>query len=177
MGGFAGTLWSRARCFVKTVCGRSRYNVPGALNFCGKKVTTVTNDTYISAEQVVQLMEKLPAEYKDKALALVLDNAAYQRCGKVTEYAKGHGIGLIFFPPYSPNLNPIERFWKLVKTKALNAAYHGAFEEFKRSIDDCVSGSNGKHKKKPFPLFRKTFSCSPMFLHRLPNDVFMPKAV
>jgi hypothetical protein len=55
MGGFAGTLWSRVRCFVKTACGRSRYTVLGALNFYGKKVTTVTNDTYISAEQVVML--------------------------------------------------------------------------------------------------------------------------
>jgi transposase len=130
MGGFAGTLWSRVRCFVKTACGRSRYNVQGALNFCGKKVTTVTSDTYISAEQVVALMKKLLAEHKDKALALVLDNAAYQRCGKVTEYAKEHGIGLIFLPPYSPNLNLIERFWKLVKSRVLNAAYHGTFEEF-----------------------------------------------
>jgi hypothetical protein len=88
------------RCFVKTACGRSRYNVLGALNFCGKKVPTVTNDPYISAEQVVLLMTRLLAEYKDKALALVLDNAAYQRCKKAGEYAKEHGIDLIFLPPY-----------------------------------------------------------------------------
>jgi hypothetical protein len=101
MGGFAGTLWSRVRCFVKTACGRSRYTVLGALNFCGKKVTTVANDRYISAEQVVTLMKRLLVEYQEKALALVLDNAAYQRCGKIMEYAKEHGIGLIFLPPYS----------------------------------------------------------------------------
>jgi transposase len=83
-------------------------------------------------------MGKVLAEYKDKALALVWDNAAYQRCGKVTEYAKEHGIGLIFLPPYSPNLKLIERFWKLVKAKELNAAYHGTFEDFKRGIDTCV---------------------------------------
>jgi hypothetical protein len=83
MGGFAGTLWSRVRCFVKTSCGRRGYNVLGALNVCGKKVTTVTNDTYISEEQVVTCMKRLPVEYKDKAIALVLDNAAYQRCEKV----------------------------------------------------------------------------------------------
>jgi transposase len=141
LGGFAGRLWSRVRCFVKTACGRSRYNVLGALNFCGKNVATITNDTYISAEQVVLLMKRLLAEYKDKTLTLVLDNAAYQRCGKDTEYAKEHGIVLVFFPPYSPNLNLIERFWKLVKAKVLNAAYHGTFEDFKRAIDDCVSGS------------------------------------
>jgi hypothetical protein len=37
MGGFAGTLWSRARCFVRTACGRSRYNLPGALNSAERK--------------------------------------------------------------------------------------------------------------------------------------------
>jgi transposase len=168
MGGFAGTLWSRVRCFVKTACGRSRYNVLGALNFCGKKVTTVTNDTYISAQQVIMLMDRLLAEYKDKALALVLDNAAYQRCGKVTEYAKERGIGLIFLPPYSPNLNLIERFWKLVKSEVLNAAYHGTFEDFKRTIDDCVSGSNGKYKQETASLISENF--------QLFSDVFIPAA-
>jgi transposase len=168
MGGFAGTLWSRVRCFVKTACGRSRYNVLGALNFCGKKVTTVTNDTYISAEQVVLLMQRLLFQYKDKVLALILDNAAYQRCEKVREYAKEHGIGLIFLPPYSPNLNLIERFWKLVKAKVLNAAYHGTFEEFKRTIDDCVSGSDGKHKKETASLIFENF--------QLFTDVFIPAA-
>jgi transposase len=138
MGGFAGTLWSRVRCFVKTACRRSQYNMLGALNFCGKKATTVTNDTYISAERVVLLMERLPVEYKDKALTPVLDNAAYRRCGKVMFYAKEHGIVLIFLPPYSPNLNLIERIWKPVKGKELNAVYHGTFEDFKRTIDDCV---------------------------------------
>jgi transposase len=168
MGGFAGALWSRVRCFVKTACGRSRYNVLGALNFCGKKVTTVTNDTYISAEQVVMLMTRLLVEYKDKALALVLDDAAYQRCGKVTEYAKEHGIGLIFLPPYSPNLNLIERFWKLVKSTVLNAAYHGTFEDFKRAINDYISGSAGKCKKETVSLISENF--------QLFTDVFIPTA-
>jgi transposase len=128
----------------------------------------VPNDTYISAEQVVALMKKLLVEYKNKALALVLDNAAYQRCGKVTEYAKEHGIGLIFLPPYSPNLNLIERFWKLVKSRVLNAAYHGTFEEFKRTIDDCVSGSKGKYKKETASLISENF--------QLFTDVFIPAA-
>jgi transposase len=112
------------------------------------------------------LMDRLLAEYKDKALALVLDNAAYQRCGKVREYAKEHGIGLIFLPPYSPNL--IERFWKLVKSKVLNAAYHGTFEEFKRTIDGCVSGLEGKYKEETASLISENF--------QLFADVFIPAA-
>jgi transposase len=107
-------------------------------------------------------MGRLLAEYQDKALALVLDNAAYQRCGKVTEYAKEHGIGLIFLPPYSPN-------WKLVKANVLNAAYyHGTFEDFKRAIDNCVSGSEGKYKKETVSLISENF--------QLFTDVFIPAA-
>jgi transposase len=166
MGWLAGTLLSRVRCFVKKACGRRGYNALGALNFCGKKVTTVTNDPYISAEQVVRLMERLLVEYKDKALALVLDNAAYQGRGKVMDYAKEHDIALIFLPPYSPNLNLIERFWKPVKGEVLNAAYHETFEDFKRTIDDCVSGSNGKHKNETASLISENF--------RLFADVFIP---
>jgi transposase len=164
MGGFAGTLWSRVRCFARTACGRKRYSVLGALNFRGKKGRTVTNDTYISAERVVMLMKRLLVKYKNKALALVLDNAAYQRCEKAREYAKEHGIGLIFLPSYS--LNRIERFWKLVKGKALNAAYHETFEDFKRTIDECISGS--KHKKEMASLISENF--------QLFTDVFIPAA-
>jgi transposase len=94
-----------------------------------------------------------------------LDNAAYQRCGKVTEYAKEHGIALVFLPRYSPNLNLIERFWKLVKAKLLNATYHGTFEDFKRAIDGCVSGSDGKHKRETIFLISENF--------QLFADVFM----
>jgi hypothetical protein len=41
MGGFTGRLWSRVRCFVKTACGRNRYNALGAFNFCRNRVSTV----------------------------------------------------------------------------------------------------------------------------------------
>jgi transposase len=166
IGGFTGRLWSRVRCFVKTVSGRNRYNVLGAFNFCRKRVRTVTNETYINAEQVMLLMEKLLKTYKNKVLALVLDNAAYQRCAAVTEYAKEHGIALIFLPPYSPNLNLIERFWKLVKGEVLNAAYHGTFEEFKSVIDSSITETGGKHKKKVSTLISDNF--------QLFTDVFVP---
>jgi hypothetical protein len=57
MGGFVGHLWSKVRCFLKTSAGKSRYM--GAFNFMTKKVETITNDTYITAEQVIMLIDKL----------------------------------------------------------------------------------------------------------------------
>ena len=137
MGGFLGRGWSRFRKWVKTASGRQRFNVLGALNFITKKVETVVNDTYITSAQVVDMLEKLAKAY-GKPIVVILDNAPYQTCKFVKEAAKRLGIGLVYLPTYSPNLNLIERVWKLVKSKVLSLAYHETFAEFCLSIASCV---------------------------------------
>jgi hypothetical protein len=49
---FPGYIYGSVRRFVKTFSGRKRYNVLGALDFISKKVTMVTNDSYITARLV-----------------------------------------------------------------------------------------------------------------------------
>ena len=39
-----------------------------------------------------------------------------------------------FLPPYSPNLNPIERLWKWMKERVIYNTYYECFEEFKGAI-------------------------------------------
>lgn len=156
-GGFIGQLWSKVRVFVKTASGRSRYNVLGALNFASKKMTTVTNETYITSAQIVILIDKLLVEYPNQIIKLVMDNAKYQRCKLVMEYADRHGIELIFLPTYSPNLNLIERVWKFVKAEVLNAAYIGSFADFKNIIDNCIDNLDKKHCSKMNSLITGKF--------------------
>ena len=145
MGGFVGHVWSKVRRFVKTACGRSRYNVLGAIDFASKKVTTVTNDGYITALQVIMLMKELLITYKKQTIKIVLDNARYQQCKIVKNFALLHGIELLFLPAYSPNLNLIERLWKFVKSAVLNAAYYSTFDDFKRNIDECISKTDTEY--------------------------------
>jgi transposase len=165
MGGFVGHLWSKVRCFVKTSSSRSRYNVLGALNFITKKVETITHDTYITAEQVIMLIDKLVARYTSGVIHLVLDNTRYQHCKRVEDYAASKKVELVFLPTYSPNLNLIERLWKFVKSEVLNAAYYGSFDGFKRSIDGCIGETDKKHLgrintliSKNIQQFSKVFS-------------------
>ena len=122
MGGFPARVWSVIRKYAKTSSGRKRFNVLGALNFVTKKIETITNDSYITSVQVVEMLEKLAREYS-KRITIILDNARYQHCDFVKENAARLGITLIFLPTYSPNLNLIERVWKLVKSKILAGAY------------------------------------------------------
>jgi len=138
MGGFPARVWSVVRKWVKTSCGRKRFNVLGALNFVTKKVETVVNATYITSTEVIALLEKLARVYAGKTIKLVLDNARYQRCKIVIEAAERLGIELVFLPTYSPNLNLIERVWKLVKSKVLNGVYHKSFEVFCKSIGGLI---------------------------------------
>ncbi len=137
MGGFPGRVWSVVRRWVKTASGRKRYNVLGALNFVTKKVESICNDTYITSIQVVELLEKLSSSY-GKPIHIVLDNASYQACNFVKENAARLGIALHYLPSYSPNLNLIERVWKLVKSKVLNSAYIDTFNMFCHKISFCI---------------------------------------
>jgi transposase len=138
---FLGYIYGITRRFVKTYSGRKRYNVLGTLNFVSKKVTTVANDSYITASEVCGLLRKVAAEYARKPAYIVLDNARYQKCAIVTELASQLGVHLVFIPPYSPNLNLIERLWKHVKNK-LRTKYYDVFDDFQKKIDSIVNDTD-----------------------------------
>jgi transposase len=144
MGGFAGRVWSVVRRYVKTASGRKRYNVLGALNFISKKIETVSNDSYITSTQVIEMLEKLAQSFI-KPIKIILDNARYQHCAAVIEKAAELGIELVFLPTYSPNLNLIERIWKIVKSKVLNSAYYETFGGFCNNIFECVDTLHEKY--------------------------------
>ena len=61
---------------------------------------------------------------------------------------KLHGllIKLVYLPPYSPNLNIIERLWKWTKKKTLYATYYDNFECFKNAIDTTIQKANNEYK-------------------------------
>jgi len=143
---FLGYIYGKTRRFVKTFSGRKRYNILGALNFVTKKVTTVANDQYITAVEVCEMLRKIAAEYVGKPIHIVLDNARYQKCIIVRELAEELGITLNFMPPYSPNLNLIERLWKHVKGR-LRSKYYDQFDAFKETIDSIISETSTGSKK------------------------------
>lgn len=126
MGAFLAYLWCRSRIFIKTSSGRQRYNVLGAIDVFNQDLITVTNKTYINSDTLCELLLKIFNQYSHLAIpiTIVLDNAKYQRCAKVVDYAKKLNIELLFLPTYSPNLNLIERLWKFVKKKCLRGQYY-----------------------------------------------------
>jgi transposase len=60
----------------------------------------------------------------------ISDNAAYHRSRLHLAWREEHGaeFRLDFLPPYSPELNPIERVWKLTRRLCLHNRYFGFLE-------------------------------------------------
>jgi transposase len=53
---------------------------------------------------------------------LVLDNASIHRGGAIAELVEAAGCSLLYLPPYSPDLNPIELVWSFVKHRVRTLA-------------------------------------------------------
>lgn len=150
-------LWSCSRLFVKTSAGRRRFNVLGALNAITHELVTVTNDTYITADSVCELLQRIADLNLRLPITLVLDNAAYQKCALVQERAEQLNIELLFLPTYSPNLNLIERLWKFVKKKVLYSRYYANFADFRKAITHCLSETHTTHKAELESLLALNF--------------------
>jgi transposase len=86
-----------------------------------------------------------------------LDNARYQHCLAVKTFAASIGIELLFLPPYSPNLNIIERLWKFTKKQILYAKYYDAPDKFHAAIKTFFKNINNKHSDDLHKLLTLNF--------------------
>lgn len=154
---FLCCLWCIKRVFIKAAAGRNRINVLGAVNAITKEITTMTDTGYIDANTIVDFFKQLRHKYPDKPIAIVLDNARYQHCFFVTTWAKSLGVHLLFLPPYSPNLNIIERVWKFTKKEILNARYYDSPNLFHQAVNSFFQNINSNYKKQLEKLLTLNF--------------------
>ncbi|WP_220017680.1 transposase [Candidatus Rhabdochlamydia oedothoracis] len=56
-------------------------------------------------------------------IVVICDNAAYYRSKIVANYLKTSRVEIKFLPPYSPDLNLIERLWRFMNKKVRNNRY------------------------------------------------------
>src|SRR3954447_16486558 len=154
---YLGFLWCFTRLIIRSPSGRKRFNVLGALNALTHQLITVTNETYITAESVCELLHKIAALGIGVPITIILDNTRYQRCTKVMMKAAALQIELLFLPPYSPNLNLIERLWRFVKKQCLYAKYYEDFARFTCAIEDCLAHTQTTHKQALSSLLTLNF--------------------
>jgi transposase len=139
-------VWCERKLYQRTSSGRNRINVLGALNAATRQLYSLYNDSYVNAQTMVELMEWLRKDHRYRRIFLILDNARYLKCKFVTRMAAKYRINLVYLPPYSPNLNIIERLWKYLKKQVLAGKYYATKKDFEQAIVNFLEQINqGNH--------------------------------
>jgi transposase len=132
---------------LKSNHGRVNVNINGALSWPGREVVHLEAET-ITSEAMIALFDRLAARHPAaETINLVLDNASYNRSAAVKAYLARDGcrIRLVYLPPYSPNLNLIERLWWLLKRTAIWNQHYPTFAGFKAAIDGFFATLGQRH--------------------------------
>ena len=127
--------------FIKANTGRKRVNINGAYNAEEKKVI-VREDESINSQSTIALIKQIKEQQCEGIIYLVADNATYYRSRIVKEFLnENQRVKMLFLPPYSPNLNLIERLWKFLKKKVIYNEYYEKFAVFKEKIMETLKNT------------------------------------
>ena len=114
---------------LQTTGKQKRLHFVGALNLRDMNVIVREYET-IDADAMIRFFKDLESEENQGQIHIVLDNAAAHKSHKLIDYLKTSRIRLHYLPPYSPNLNPIERLWKVFRELTLYNRYFATCWDF-----------------------------------------------
>ncbi len=121
---------------INTYGGRLRLHLIGA-------VEPLEGDLHIAfsemlrAPQFQHYLEGLLARYPaPKKLVVVLDNARAHHSKELEPFltTNQERLELMFLPKYSPDLNPMEWFWKFLRKMVTHNTFFPTFKEFQRAL-------------------------------------------
>jgi len=121
---------------VGTTASRTRLNIVGAIQLGHISEAITSQYETINAESIMTFMDKIREQHGTKTVHLILDQSGYNRSLLLPEHASKLNIKLHFLPPYSPNLNPIERLWKVMNEQVRNNRFFKGAKDFKEAINE-----------------------------------------
>ena len=116
---------------IPTTGTKTRVNITGAINL---EDQTVTHREYekVNGDSFVDFLKFLEEKYpKAPKIHLIVDRGSCHTSKIVKAHLKnGSRVVLHYLPAYSPNLNPIERLWKIMHEHVSNNRYYEKKEQF-----------------------------------------------
>ena len=106
-------LWSHTKPEIEKDTKKYKSNSFGFYAIRGNSV--IDFQEHSKKENVMEFLERIRSCNPNGRVLIILDNFKSHHAGKVAEKAQELNIDLVFLPPYSPDLNPIELIWKSIK--------------------------------------------------------------
>jgi transposase len=122
----------------------------GALKISGLQAL-YPYDGPINAERFIDFIEHKLRPYLNPGDVIIMDNCRTHHAKIVSEKLKSLSIDTLFLPPYSPELNPIEESWAVIKArlkrkKARNIVdYIDGLVEAKNHVDEAMGEAFFNH--------------------------------
>ncbi len=133
---------------LPTASGRDRVNINGALNAMDPTEVIVEITERVNSESTRALYQKIVEANPDKkTVHVICDNAKYYRNKELKRWVEGTKTVQVFLPPYSPNLNLIERLWKFLRKKVIDPVFYPNKEKFRQGIIDFFENINQFEKE------------------------------
>ncbi len=152
-----GWIRTGTRKPIATTASRTRINVMGTLNLEHMALHATSHET-INSKAMEEHFEHLSRLYTEAPrIHLILDRGPYNISQETQKAAEQYKIVLHYLPAYSPNLNPIERCWKILNEQVRNNRFFSSAQEFRESI---------------MTFFNKTWPSIAMSLKARVNDNF-----
>ena len=143
-------FWTKLKKFVKRVnSDKTRKSLLGFYAFVG-------NDVCIEIEnsgkfEICKAIKKIKEENsKYDAIIIILDNFPSHKSKMVKELAEELNVFLVYLPPYSPDLNPIEFIWKCLKRFISKLSILDTEEIIKQCINEYYKLSSKLSYSKKF---------------------------
>ena len=118
---------------LQTTGKQSRLHIVGALDLKEMKIFTNEYKT-IDTQAMIDFFKTMGKESSASVIHVILDNGRAQKNKQLDDALAGSKIRLHYLPPYSPNLNPIERLWKLMREKVHYNRYYESADLFFQEI-------------------------------------------
>lgn len=130
---FYGWIYKGDTKTIKANTGRKRLNLNGALGIENLDITVLSEET-IDTYSMMRLVLTLEEKQKAGRVYLVVDNASYNHSYELQLFLDDHPrVYLKYLPPYSPNLNIIERLWRFFHQKHRDK-YFEKFKDFEETV-------------------------------------------
>ena len=132
---------------VPTTGMKTRVNITGAINL---ETVDVFHREFekVNGKSFIEFLKVMEEEWYPKAprIHFIVDQGSCHTSKEVKEYLRGSRIVLHYLPSYSPNLNPIERLWKIMHEYVSNNVYYGKKKEFIEAIREFFNQTIPKIK-------------------------------
>ncbi len=113
----------------------------GAVNLRTGLLVTQREDTVFDGQTFSSFLVRLEAASRSpgRRVVVITDNAKYHHANLHLSWRRDHAPAFVldYLPPYSPDLNPIERVWKLTRRLALHNQYFPSLQLVCEQVERC----------------------------------------